>query len=66
MDRLDFSDHFSYINLFNLSYTLFSMIFRSIGYFSEINKSYMKNDQKNPIYPSVRVSCMLEQFNLAV
>ena len=27
MDRLDFSDHFSYINLFILSYRLFSMIF---------------------------------------
>ena len=25
---------------------------------------YMKNDQKNPIYPSVLVSCMFKQFNL--
>ena len=24
----------------------------------------MKNDQKNPIYPSVLVSCMFKQFNL--
>ena len=24
----------------------------------------MKNDQKNPIYPSVLVSCMLKQANL--
>ena len=26
----------------------------------------MKNDQKNPIYPSVRFSCMLEQLIAAV
>ena len=26
----------------------------------------MKIDQKNPIYPSVTVSCMSEQVNLAV
>ena len=26
----------------------------------------MKIDQKNPIYPSVNVSCMLEHVNLAV
>ena len=24
----------------------------------------MKNDQKNPIYPSVLVSCMFKQVNL--
>ena len=24
----------------------------------------MKNDQKNPIYPSVLVSCMIKQVNL--
>ena len=32
MDRLDFSDH-SYIIYFIWSYRLFSMIFRSLGYF---------------------------------
>ena len=26
----------------------------------------MKNDQKNPIYPSDLVSCMIKQLNLAV
>ena len=26
----------------------------------------MKNDQKNPIYPSVLLSCMFKQSNLAV
>ena len=25
---------------------------------------YMKNEQKNPIYPSVLVSCMFKQANL--
>ena len=31
---------------------------------SKSNKLYMKNDQKNPIYPSVLVSCMFKQTNL--
>ena len=31
IERLDFSDHFSYINLFNLSYRLLSMVFRSFN-----------------------------------
>ena len=35
MDRLNFSDHFSYINLCIWSYGWFSMIFRSFGYFLE-------------------------------
>ena len=33
MDRLDFSDHFSYINYFIWSYGWISMIFRSLGNF---------------------------------
>ena len=36
MDRLNFSDHFSYINLYIWSYGWFSMIFRSFNYFLEI------------------------------
>ena len=36
MDRLNFSDHFSYINLCIWSYGWFSMIFRSFNYFLEI------------------------------
>ena len=35
MDRLNFSDHFSYINLCIWSYGWFSMIFRSFDYFLE-------------------------------
>ena len=35
MDSLDFSDHFSYIIYFILSYRLFSMIFRSFEHFLE-------------------------------
>ena len=33
-DSLRFSDHFSYINLFHLSYGLFNMIFQSLYEFS--------------------------------
>ena len=35
MDRLDFSDHFSYIIYSILSYSLFSMNFRSFKHFLE-------------------------------
>ena len=35
MDRLNFSDHFSYIICLIWSYGWFSMIFRSFGYFLE-------------------------------
>ena len=37
MDRMDFSDHFSYINLFILSYRLFSMVFLKFVIFSGIS-----------------------------
>ena len=35
MDRLNFSDNFSYINYFNLSYGWISMIFWSLNHFLE-------------------------------
>ena len=33
---------------------------------SKWNKLYMKNDQKNPIYPSVPFSCMFDQLISAI
>ena len=32
----------------------------------DVTNLYMKNDQKNPIYPSELVSCMSRQLNFAV
>ena len=41
MDRLDFSDHFSYIIYLIWSYGWFSMIFRSFNYFLKFSELYL-------------------------
>ena len=53
MDRMDFSDHFSYINLFILSYRLFSMIFEVCDHFW--NFQY-KNNSSNALLRQPDVS----------
>ena len=65
MDRLDFSDNFSYINYFIWSYRLISMNFRSFSYFLEFSDISKIEIIQKRVYCVSTASCLRQQVSSA-